>query len=64
MSMGFTMALFQMQGKVPEVKDKLMSLVIKGRKASGYVLVACLEWYLIGRCWALLCTEVILYHSE
>ena len=31
------MALFQMQGKVPEVKDKLMSLVIKGRKASGCV---------------------------
>ena len=31
------MAVFQMQGKVPEVKDKLMSLGITGRKASRYV---------------------------
>ena len=31
------MALLQMQGKVPEVKDKLLSLVINGRKASGCV---------------------------
>ena len=31
------MALFQMQGKVPEVKDKLMTLVTKGRKASRHV---------------------------
>ena len=31
------MALFQMQGKVPEVKDRLMSLVIKGRKVDRYV---------------------------
>ena len=32
------MALFQMQGKVPEVKDKLISLVINGKKASACVL--------------------------
>ena len=31
------MALFQMQGKVPEVKDNLINLVIKGRKASECV---------------------------
>ena len=31
------MALFQMQGKIPEVKGKLMSLVIKDRKAYGCV---------------------------
>ena len=31
------MALFQMQGKVPEVKDMLIRLVIKGRKTSGCV---------------------------
>ena len=58
------MTLFHMQGKVPEVKDKLMSLVIKGRKASWCVLAAWLEWYLIGRWWALLWTVAVLPHSE
>ena len=37
MSKGFTNALFQMHGKVPDVKDKLISLVISGRKTSGCV---------------------------
>ena len=37
LSRGFTIALFQMHGKVPEVKDKLISLVINGRKTSGCV---------------------------
>ena len=32
------MALFQMHEKVPEVRDKLISLVINGKKASGCVL--------------------------
>ena len=32
------MVLFQMHGKVPEVRDRLISLVIKGKKASGFVL--------------------------
>ena len=32
------MTLFQMHGKVPEVRDRLISLVIKGKKASGCVL--------------------------
>ena len=31
------MALFQMHGKVPEVRDKLISLVINGKRASGCV---------------------------
>ena len=33
------MALFQMHGKVPEVRDRLISLVINGKKASGCVLI-------------------------
>ena len=37
LSKGFTIALFQMHGKVPEVKDKLISVVINGRKTSGCV---------------------------
>ena len=36
LSKGFTIALFQMHGRVPEVKDKLISLVTSGRKTSGY----------------------------
>ena len=32
------MALFQVCGKVPEVKDRLISLVVNGKKASGCVL--------------------------
>ena len=35
MSKCFTMALFQVCGKVPEVRDRLISLVINGKKASG-----------------------------
>ena len=64
MNRGFTMALFEMQEKVPEDKDKLMSLVLKGRKASGCVLAALLKWYLTGRWWALLWTEAALHHLE
>ena len=37
MSKGFTIALFQMHGKISDVKDKLISLVISGRKTSGCV---------------------------
>ena len=32
------MALFQMHGQVPEVRDRLISLVINGEKTSGCVL--------------------------
>ena len=32
------MALFQMHGKVPEVRDRLISLVINGKKVSKCVL--------------------------
>ena len=38
MNRGFTIAPFQVCGKVPEVRDRLISLVINGKKASGCVL--------------------------
>ena len=43
LSRGFTIALFQIQGKVLEVRDRLNSLVIKGQKASGCVLSSLVE---------------------
>ena len=36
LSKGFTKALFQMHGKIPEIKYKLITMVISGRKTSGY----------------------------
>ena len=64
MSRGFTMALFQMLGKVSEVRDRLISLVINSKKASGCVLSSLVGWCLIGRWKALLWTLAILHHSE
>ena len=46
------MALFQMHGKVPEVRDRLISLVINGKKASGCVLGSLVlmvsDWQVVG----------------
>ena len=43
MSSGLTIALFQIYGKVPAVKGKLISLVINGRKTLDVFLAAWLE---------------------
>ena len=58
------MALFQIHEKVLEVRDRLISLVINGNKASRCVLAAWLGWCLIGKLLALLWSVAILHHSK